>query len=96
MSFDGTTHPACPPGLVDHAPTPSFAPMNISLSKTASSPFVYPFMSSPLTNARLSRLLLWVLKGSEKEPDGGDKKGGGKGLGALFANNASPVSNRNG
>lgn len=28
--------------------------------------------------------------------DGGDKNGGGNGLGALFANRASPVSNRNG
>jgi hypothetical protein len=49
-----------------------------------------------LTNARLSRLLWWVLSGSEKDPEGGDKNGGGKGLGALFANKAIPVSNRKG
>ena len=53
-------------------------------------------MSSPLTNARLSRLRLWVLRGSEKDPEGGDRNGGGKGLGALLANNANPVSNRKG
>jgi len=38
----------------------------------------------------------WVLRGSEKDPEGGDKNGGGKGLGRLFANSASPVSNLNG
>jgi hypothetical protein len=53
-------------------------------------------MSSPFTKARRSRLRWWVLRGSEKDPDGGDRKGGGNGLGALFANNASPVSNRKG
>ena len=37
-----------------------------------------------------------MLRGSEKEPEGGDKNGGGNGLGALFANSASPVSNRKG
>jgi len=37
-----------------------------------------------------------VLRGSEKDPEGGDRNGGGNGLGALFANKASPVSNRKG
>jgi hypothetical protein len=37
-----------------------------------------------------------VLSGSEKDPEGGDKNGGGNGLGALLANNAKPVSNLNG
>ena len=37
-----------------------------------------------------------MLRGSEKDPEGGDRNGGGKGLGALLANNASPVSNRKG
>jgi hypothetical protein len=37
-----------------------------------------------------------VLNGSEKELAGGDKKGGGKGLGGLLAYNARPVSNRKG
>jgi hypothetical protein len=53
-------------------------------------------MSSPSTNVRLSRLLWWVLRGSEKEPEGGERKGGGKGLGGLLAKSASPVSNRKG
>jgi len=70
--------------------------MNISLAYTASSPFVNPRMSSPFTKALLSRLLWWVLRASEKDPDGGERKGGGNGLGCLLANSASPVSNRNG
>lgn len=37
-----------------------------------------------------------MLKGSENEPEGGDRKGGGKGLGALFAYRENPVSNRKG
>jgi hypothetical protein len=37
-----------------------------------------------------------VLKGSEKEPDGGEKNGGGKGLGALLASRAYPVSKTKG
>jgi hypothetical protein len=53
-------------------------------------------MSSPFTNERLSRLLWCVLRGSENDPEGGDRKGGGKGLGALLANKANPVSNRKG
>ena len=93
---EGRTHPACPPGLVDHAPTPSFAPINWSLAYTASSPFVYPRMTCPFTLARRSRLRSCVLRGSENDPEGGDRKGGGNGLGALLANNASPVSNRKG
>jgi hypothetical protein len=53
-------------------------------------------MSSPLTKVRLSRLLWWVLSGSEKEPDGGERKGGGNGRGGLFAKSERPVSNRKG
>jgi hypothetical protein len=49
-----------------------------------------------LIKTLLSRLLWWVLRGSEKEPEGGERKGGGKGLGGLFANKASPVSNLKG
>lgn len=37
-----------------------------------------------------------MLNGSEKEVEGGDIKGGGNGREGRFANNASPVSNRNG
>jgi hypothetical protein len=37
-----------------------------------------------------------VLSGSENDPDGGERKGGGKGLGALLAKRASPVSNLKG
>ena len=37
-----------------------------------------------------------MLRASEKDPEGGDKNGGGKGLGALFANSAIPVSNLKG
>lgn len=47
-------------------------------------------------NALRSLLLLCVLSGSEKDPDGGLKNGGGKGLGERFANSASPVSKRKG
>ena len=54
-------------------------------------------MSRPSTNvARLSGPWWCVLRGSLKEPDGGDRKGGGKGRGARFAKSATPVSNRNG
>jgi len=53
-------------------------------------------MSSPFTKARRSRLMWCVLRGSEKDPDGGERNGGGNGLGALLANNASPVSKRKG
>lgn len=37
-----------------------------------------------------------MLRGSEKDADGGDRKGGGNGRGGRFANRAIPVSNRNG
>lgn len=37
-----------------------------------------------------------MLRGSEKEPEGGERNGGGNGLGLRFANKARPVSNRNG
>jgi hypothetical protein len=53
-------------------------------------------MSSPSTNARLSRLRLCVLSGSEKDPEGGERKGGGKGRGGLLAYRAIPVSKWNG
>lgn len=42
------------------------------------------------------RLRWCVLSGSLKEPDGGDRNGGGKGRGARLANSATPVSKRNG
>lgn len=53
-------------------------------------------MSSPFTKLRLSRLRWWVLRGSEKDPDGGERNGGGNGLGARLAKRASPVSNLKG
>lgn len=37
-----------------------------------------------------------MLSGSEKEPDGGERKGGGKGRGARLAKRETPVSKRNG
>lgn len=37
-----------------------------------------------------------MLRGSENEPDGGDRNGGGKGLGVRFAKSAKPVSKRKG
>jgi hypothetical protein len=37
-----------------------------------------------------------VLRGSEKDPEGGDRKGGGNGRGGRLANSEMPVSNRNG
>jgi len=37
-----------------------------------------------------------VLSGSEKDADGGDRKGGGNGLGARLAKRAVPVSNLKG
>ena len=53
-------------------------------------------MSCPLTKTRRSRLWWCVLRGSEKETDGGERKGGGNGRGARFANNTMPVSKRKG
>lgn len=50
-------------------------------------------MRSPFTTARA---LSCVLRGSEKETEGGDRKGGGKGRGARLANKPMPVSKRNG
>lgn len=44
----------------------------------------------------LSLLLSCVLRGSLNDPEGGDRNGGGKGLGALLANNPMPVWNRYG
>jgi len=38
-----------------------------------------------LTKERLSLLRLCVLRGSEKEPEGSERKGGGKGRDGLFA-----------
>lgn len=38
----------------------------------------------------------WVLRASEKEPEGGERKGGGNGLGLRFAKRAMPVSKRKG
>lgn len=70
--------------------------MKWSLAYTASSPFVCPLINSPPTKARRSRLRLWVLSGSEKEADGGELKGGGKGLGVRLAKRATPVSKRKG
>ena len=91
------TNPACPLGLILQAPTPSSTPIKFPLANTASSPFVYPLISCPSTNAcRRSRLRLCVLSGSLNDPDGGDRNGGGNGLGVRFANNPMPVSNRNG
>lgn len=37
-----------------------------------------------------------MLRGSENEPDGGDRNGGGNGRGVRFAKRAKPVSKRNG
>lgn len=37
-----------------------------------------------------------MLRGSEKDTDGGDKKGGGNGRGDRFANSPMPVSKRKG
>jgi hypothetical protein len=70
--------------------------MKRSLAYAASSPFVHPLMSAPLTFSRLSRLLSCVLSASEKEPDGGERKGGGNGRGERLAKSAMPVSKRNG
>lgn len=53
-------------------------------------------MSSPFTSGRLFRLLWCVLRGSEKDPEGGDRNGGGKGLGARLAYREIAVSNRKG
>jgi hypothetical protein len=71
-------------------------PIKYSLANAASSPFVQPLMRSPLTLGRRSWLRSWVLRGSLKEPEGGERKGGGKGLGARLAKRAMPVSNRKG
>jgi hypothetical protein len=53
-------------------------------------------MSSLLTSGRLFRLLWCVLRGSENDADGGDRNGGGKGLGGRLAYKEMPVSNRKG
>lgn len=72
--------------------------MKYSLAYTASSPFVSPRISLPPTYAlaRRSRLRSCVLSGSLKDPDGGERKGGGKGRGVRFAKSATPVSKRKG
>lgn len=87
----GSPYPACPRGRVDQAPTPSLAAIKLSLAYTASSPLVKPRIKSPLT-----KTLRCVLRGSEKELDGGDRKGGGKGRGVLLAKRDMPVSKRKG
>ena len=72
------TNPACPLGLILQAPTPSSTPIKFPLANTASSPFVYPLINCPSTNAcRRSRLRLCVLSGSLNDPDGGDRNDGG-------------------
>lgn len=76
---------ACPLSLTAHAPTPSFAPIKFSSTSTASSPFVTPLIISPFTFGRRSRLLLCVLSGSLKLPDGYDRNGGGKGRDGRLA-----------
>ena len=62
----------------------------------ASSPLFKPRMSSPRTDNLLSWLRPWVVKGSEKEDEGGDKKGGGNGREGRLAHSAYPVSKRKG
>jgi len=84
----GYAHAAWPFSLVAQAPTPSFAHIKFSLTRTASSPFVTPLIISPFTFGRLSQLRLCVLNGSEKDPEGGDENGGGKGLDGRFAKSA--------
>lgn len=37
-----------------------------------------------------------MLRGSEKDADGGDRNGGGNGRGTFFAKRAMPVTNLNG
>ncbi len=66
--------------------------MKFSPTSTASSPFVIPLIISPFTYDRLSLLRSCVLNGSENDPDGGERNGGGKGLDGRLANNAYPVS----
>jgi hypothetical protein len=58
------------------------------VTSIASSPFVTPRIISPLTLGLRSRLRLWVDSGSEKDPEGGEKKGGGKGREGRFAHPA--------
>lgn len=82
------THAACPFSLVAQAPTPSFAAIKLSLTNTASSPFVTPLIICPLTVGRRSLLLLCVLSGSEKLVDGSERNGGGNGREGLFAKSA--------
>jgi hypothetical protein len=66
--------------------------MKLSLTSTASSPFVTPLIISPFTVGRRSLLLLCVLRGSEKLVEGNDKNGGGNGREGLFAKSAYPAS----
>jgi hypothetical protein len=80
-----SSYAAWPLSFVAHAPTPSLAPINESLTSTASSPFVTPLIISPLTVGRRSRDLLCVLSGSEKLVDGTERNGGGKGREGRFA-----------
>ena len=74
--------------LAAHAPTPSFAPMKFCSTSTASSPFVMPLIVSPLIDGLLSLLRLCVLRGSEKDPEGGERNGGGKGRDGRLAKRA--------
>ena len=84
---------ACPLGRVDQAPTPSPAAMKVSCMRSASSPLVRPRMTCPSTDGRRSRLRCQVLNGSEKDADGGERKGGGKGRDGRLANMPQPLSN---
>jgi hypothetical protein len=84
---------AWPLCLVAQAPTPSFTARNCwPHTSTASSPLVIPFTYCPSTDGRGSRLREWVVRGSEKDPDGRERKGGGNGREGRFAKVAYPVS----
>ena len=58
----------------------------------ASSPLVIPARSSPSTVGLRYETLVWVVKGSEKDPEGGEMNGGGKGRVGRLAKIEYPVS----
>lgn len=70
--------------------------MKFGATRTASSPFVSPRISSPFTDGRLSWLRKWVVKGSENDVEGDETNGGGNGREGRFEQREKPVSKQNG
>ncbi len=60
----------------------------------ASSPLFRPRTSSPSTDNLLSWLSPWVVKGSEKDDEGGERKGGGKGRGSFGTQSVASLESK--